>query len=386
MGKTGVPYLVAVDVGFGGLKYVSSAKPDPQVIPSAVVPGVATSRPLLASNEINVNELVVKTEDGTYFVGENALGMPVAEGVSVRTESRNRAQDEISRVLFHTGIGLSLPDESGKYEVVIITGLPNSDYEKKIQDDLEEFLQKDFTVEFYLDRENSIKKEVTVKKVVVLRQPEGTVTYNQFRFDKENFLVASKNRADYIGVIDFGHVSTDFALFRNGIILEDETKNKSTFGVTEVYKRLRRAIELKFSDMGYIFYPSDQDLDEAIETGHIRYRQQSFDVTDEIQNIVRERAVPLTKAITTAWGNESNRLHLIIATGGGAHVYGEEVRKNLEKENIQDFIVMENSRFTNLLGFYMYGVLELAEELGQEKVMTTYVEPVKELNPEHVTR
>lgn len=380
MGKNSELYLVGVDVGFGGLKYVSNAKPEPQVIPSGVVNGVPASRPLLSSKEINLNELVVKTEDGTFFVGENALGMPVEENISVRTEKRDRASDEKSRTLFHTGIGLSLPDESGKYDVAIVTGLPNSDYDKNIRENLEEFLKKDFKVEFYLDRDNSIVKEIHVTKVIVLRQPEGTVTFNQFEFDKENFLAPSEHRADYVGVIDFGHVSTDYALFRNGVVLEDETKNKSTIGVTEVYKRLRRAVELKFGDMGYPFHPSDQDLDYGIRNGHIKYRNTEFDIQDEINEIVAERAKPITSSITTAWGNEANRLQLIIATGGGAHVYAEEVGKNFEKENIQAFIILENSQFTNCLGFYMYGILELADELGYDKVMSDYVEPVKELH------
>lgn len=372
-------YLVALDVGFGGLKFMSSAKPEPQVIPSGVVPGVASSRPLFASTEINLNELVVKTEDGTFFVGENALGMPVEENVSVRTEKRDRAHDEKSRVLFHTGIGLSLPDEDGEYEITLVTGLPNSDYDKRIKEDLEEFLKKDFEVEFYLDRENSIKKKVKVKDVFVLRQPEGSVTYNQFAFDDEHFLVPSENKADYLGIIDFGHVSTDYALFRNGVILEDDTKNKSTIGVTEVYKRLRRLVELKFAEMGYMFHPSDQDLDYAIQTGNIKYRRTEFDITDEIKEVVAERAKPIVSSILTAWGNEANRLELIIATGGGAHVYAEEVKKLFEKENIQDFIIMENSRFTNLLGFYMYGVLELTNHMDKEDVLNNYVKQIKEL-------
>ncbi len=372
-------FLVGVDVGFGGLKFMSNAKPEPNVIPSGVVPGIPGSRPLLASSEINLNELVVKTEDGTFFVGENALGMPVEENVSVRTEKRDRAHDEKSRVLFHTGIGLSLPDESGTYEVNIVTGLPNSDYEKAIKESLEDFLKKDFEVSFHLDSENKIEKKVKVKDVIVLRQPEGSVTFNQFLFDKENFLAPSEHRADYLGVIDFGHVSTDYALFRNGVILEDETKNKSTIGVTEVYKMLRRAIELKFSGMGYMFHPSDQDLDNAIKSGSIKYRNTDFDISDEINNVVENRAKPIVSSITTAWGNEANRLELIIATGGGAHVYAEEVRKNFEKENIQDFVILENSQFTNLLGFYMYGVLSLSESEGKDEVFADYVDPVKGL-------
>lgn len=375
-----MPYLVGVDVGFGGLKYISNAKPTPNVVPSGVVDGVPSSRPLFSSKEINEDELVVKTKDGTFFVGENALGMPVEENVSVRTEKRDRAHDEKSRVLFHTGIGLSLPDESGTYDVVIVTGLPNSDYDKTIKDNLQKFLEEDFTVEFYLDSENSIVKKVNVEKVIILRQPEGTVTFNQFQFDNESFLTASENRADYLGIIDFGHVSTDYALFRNGVVLEDDTKNKSTIGVTEVYKRLRRAVELKFGGMGYMFHPSDQDLDHAIHTGKIIYRNQEFDIKEEIDEIIEERAKPITSAITTAWGNEANRLQLIIATGGGANVYAKAVGRNFEKEGIQAFVVLEDSQFTNCLGFYMYGILELSEELGYDTVMKTYVEIVKELN------
>jgi Actin like proteins N terminal domain len=370
-------YLVAIDVGFGMLKYISNAKPDWNVIPSAGLRGYVSSSNLYSEETINEKKLVVSTKDGTWFIGENALYMP-SNNESPRTKERDRANDPLSRTLFHTGIALAVPDEEGEYDVHIVTGLPNEDYDLFFKDNLQKFLEESFEVEFHLGSNKSIKKKINVLSVTIIRQPEGAVTYNQFAFDKEHFLTVSENARDYIGVIDIGHFTTDYALFRDGVIIEDVLLYGSADAVSLVYEKLRRKLLIMFANEYGLtgFKATDQELDEAIRTGIIKYNGTEFDCTEQVQETAKEVAQKIAKEILGTWSSEASRLDAILVTGGGSHVFSKYLAEQFEQNKRQGFKVLEAPQFSNVIGFYMYGAINLVDEYGQDKVYENYVLPV----------
>lgn len=373
--KAGLPYVVAVDIGFGGLKLVSNELQQPMIIPSTVVAGAKpSSSKLFELDGITEENLIVTTQDGTFFVGQQAMVVPTIS--SKRTQARDRANDTFSRVLFQTGIAMGVPNEAGEYEVALVTGLPNDDYELTIKDKLEEFLNKPFTVEFHLSETRIVKKDIKVVSVDILRQPEGSVTYDQFAFDEKSFLVPSPTAAMLLGVIDFGHVTTDYALFQDGVIIEDDTVNGSTVGVTEVYNRLKRKLTVMFDKLGYDYRATDQDLDIAVRTKQVSYAGQTFDVSKEVEDSAREVAKSIAKSILEAWGNETNRLERILVTGGGAHIFAPYLEEEFAARRKQKFTVASSSQFSNVIGFYMYACIIQAETQQQRDVFTYYINPV----------
>jgi len=370
-----MPLLVSIDVGFGELKRLSNIFPHPVAIPSAVVPGAkpASSR-LFELQTIDDDSLIVTTEDGTFFVGKQAMHVPTSG--SKRTQVRDRANDMMSRVLFQTGIALSVPHEDGEYKVFVVTGLPNDDYDLSVKKNLEEFLHRSFVVQFHLSETRTITKTIHVVGVEILRQPEGSVTYNQFDFDVERFLVPSPNARRTLGIIDFGHFTTDYALFRDGILIEDATINGSAVGVTEVYNKLRRRLIVKFDEMGYEYRPTDEDLDMAVRTHKIHYMNQEFDVSKEVQESAKEVAAIIAKEVLDAWGNETNRLESIIVSGGGSHVFSNYLLEEFKIRKKQGFHVIDAPQFSNVIGFYMYGCIALSDEYSSEALFSEYINPV----------
>lgn len=370
-----MPILIAVDNGFGEFKRISSAFPTPVVMPSAVVQGAKpSSSKLFELSTIEDNTLVVTTDDGTFFVGDHAMKIPTSG--SKRTQVRDRANDVASRVLFHTGIALSVPHEEGEYDVFVVTGLPNDDYELSIKKNLEEFINKSFSITFHLSETRSITKTINVIGSEILRQPEGSVTFNQFAFNKENFLVPSDNARPMVGVIDFGHFTTDYALFQEGVIIEETTMNGSTVGVTEVYTRLKAKLIAKFDDMGYDFRPTDQDLDAAVRNGSINYMGHSHDVSEEVEECARKVSSTIAKAVLDAWGNETNRLELILISGGGSNIFASYISEEFESRKKQGFQVIDAPQFGNTLGFFMYGCLALTANYTQEEIFKEYINQV----------
>lgn len=369
------PFLVGVDIGFGELKRVSNVFPTPVAIPSAVVPGAKpSSSKLFDMPTITDDCLIVTTEEGTFFVGNQAMHIPTSG--SKRTQVRDRASDLVSRVLFQTGIALSVPNDSGEYNVFVVTGLPNDDYDLSIKDNLEEFLNKSFEISFHLSETRTVTKKINIIGVEILRQPEGSVTYNQFNFNIDTFIGPSPNARTMVGIIDFGHFTTDYALFQDGVIIENDTVNGSTVGVTEVYNKLRRKLIVKFDSLGYEYRATDKDLDMAVRTGIVHYMGQNHDVTEEVRESAKEVASSIAKAVLDSWGNETNRLELIIVSGGGSRIFGEFLNEEFKARKKQGFQTLDAPQFSNVLGFYMYGIIAQAEEYSQDVLFNFYVNPV----------
>jgi Actin like proteins N terminal domain/StbA protein len=374
------PYLVAIDVGFGEIKYISNAKPYMQSIPSLAEIGRVEAANSLSEGVIDPDKLIVSTEEGTYFVGYQAN--LVSTETSKRTLVRNRASDNRSRVFFKTGIALALPDEDGEYEVIVPTGLPNADYEKSIKDNLEDFLSSPFEVTFHVGAGKSVTKKIKVKQLDIMRQPEGSVTWNQFMFlDKPDpntglFFGPGDQVKSRIGVIDFGHVTTDFALFNDGVIGDTEMSDSSS-GVTDAYKRLRKELTRYFDAEGYEdFNATDEDLDAAVKTGHVQYVGRDWKVEEQVTRAAKKVASDIAKDVLDTWGRETNRLEGILVSGGGSNLFAQHVRQVFAERNAQGFEIVESPQFSNVLGFYLRMTINLLRQYQPQEIFENYVAPI----------
>lgn len=376
--KVDMPYLTAIDVGFGNTKIISNHLGEGIVLPSTVVPGRPIASRMFNLKGINVHKLVVTTEDGTFFVGEQA--MQKNQGRSNRTQERDRANDVYSRVLFQTAIGLSVPNEEKEYNVFVVTGLPNADYELSIRDNMSKFLEQPYEITFHLGQ-RTITKKINVVGHEIMRQPEGSVTYNQFVYDdrfKETgeLLMPHEDAKGFIGVIDIGHYTTDYALFEDGVIIDSETTCGSTIATEELYNKLRNKLTQYFSEMGYEYKATDKDLDQIVKTGKLYYAGDTHDMREILRQCVEEVAEIIAKDVIDSWGNETNRLEAIILTGGGPHIFAESMEKAFAKRKRQQFVVLENPQLGNVIGYYMFGTMVLTDQYKLEQVRNQYVVPV----------
>jgi hypothetical protein len=279
---------------------------------------------------------------------------------------------------------MSVPDEEGEYDVFIVTGVPNADYDLNIRTDLEEFLTGSYEIDFHVGYDRHGKQPITVKKKInivgclVLRQPEGSVTYDSFIFDATKFLI-NKVKHKNLGVIDIGHGTTDAALFVNGT-LDDRRKDHiiSTVATTAVYDALRKLIVAKFDSMGKRIKVTDEDLDVAIRTKEIMHLNKPVNVSDEIDEAVSEVAPIISKAVQDAWGDEIFRLNAIYLTGGGAFIFADALEKLFAERGIDIMVTLDNPQFANVIGFYMVGALLLSNQVGQTTAYQEYVLPVFE--------
>jgi hypothetical protein len=377
--KQTYPYLAGIDIGFGITKFLSNYVTDGDNFPSTAMSGRAEGASGF-SGRIHKDELLVTIDGETHYVGLQALQVDM--GASNRTRDRNRAKDPVSRVLFKTAIAMSVPHEEGEYDVFVVTGVPNEDYDLNIRADLEEFLTGSYEIDFHVGYDRHQKKPITVRKKInivgnlVLRQPEGSVTYDSFVFDPVNFIINNVKHKN-LGVIDIGHGTTDAALFINGTI-DDRRKDHiiSTVATTAVYDALRKLIVAKFDSMGKRIKVTDEDLDQAIRTKEIIHLNKPVPVEEEIKAAVDEVAPIIVKAVLDAWGDEVFRLNAIYLTGGGAHIFDNAIRELLAEKGIDILVSLENPQFANVIGFYMVGALVQSKMIGETAAFEQYVIPV----------
>lgn len=378
--KSDYPIIMGLDVGFGNTKIISSSNGE-ITFSSFVCEGSINTR-MLSMPTIDLDYLVVHTEEGTYKVGEQAS--TADEDVkSNRTKERSRAKDPKSRVLFKTAIALGVPHQDGEYHVRLVTGLPNDDFNTEIRDDLIEFLQEPFEIQFDLGRKKVITKKIHVSFCEIIRQPEGTVFQRMIRFnsqfDPDNMIEPNPKFQKYIGIIDIGHGTTDYCIFKNGVIHESEKFSSSTYATVEVYERLRSKIQSKLSKEGYNQIPTDEDLDEVVRTKTMKYAKNLKDFTMEVNESVQEVTQKMVQEILETWSNEINRLHQIVITGGGADLFEKAINQLFRDKKIQ-FVDKEDApQMSNVLGFYMYNVNEYLneeEEADVEVVFKKYIQPI----------
>lgn len=379
--KTPVAILAAIDIGFGYIKGISTAKPFIQTLPSAVKTNSRPDVPGVARENIDLNSLIVSTEeDGAYFFGQRALNN-AATDEDLRDFARDRTLTPEGRTRLRAGIGLLLPDQDGDYEIYLSTGLPNSDMNTEVQSNLEAFLGKPYTVTFHLGNGHTVTKRITTKFTEIVKQPFGTLVRFLYDYSKKSFIAGSQRWVDSIGVIDFGHGTTDYSVFRNNDFIEVDNVEASLEGVKAVYKVLNSTLPAAFEAVaGYRKSSFKEDeLDQIVKHGYLEDGVEKYElseVRDEAVKVVAERIV---RKIHSSWESQASGLKVVLMTGGGANVFFEDVEKELKARNYRaKFVMMEDAQDANVFGFYMAGTLRLLQdqEFTPQEILELFVEPV----------
>jgi|GEM_PF-2937966 len=343
--------IVGLDIGFGGAKRLSSTG-QAGVMPSTVQTTNEKYANSLRNTTIDEDRLMVKTSDGIFHVGTQAMKSN-ALLVTNRTTNHDRASDQSFRVLFETNLAMCLPHEDGDYNVYVTTGLPNDDYELGIKKRLEEYINQTFTVTFYLGFGKTITKNINVIGSEIVRQPEGTVSYSQFAFTREGLLTTELYRS-MTAVIDIGHLTTDYALFSEGVFMDEQGTYASTVATSELYKRLRVSMPRYFDEnFGIAYTPTDADLDDAVRGIKIDFNGDQHDMAPLVQQAAKEIAEVIAHEVITSWGQHANRVKIILLTGGGAHIFQDALREEFVARKVQAFVAVDDPQMANVYGFYI---------------------------------
>ena len=288
-----------------------------------------------------VNNLVITQDGQQYYVGELArlqsqIRRPLA------SEGKMKSVDN---AILAIKAALSQVINGTAKQFVLATGVPvatSAQESKRLAQGLRGMhnihVRNDATKE-----EKNIKAQI--KRCLVLPEPYGTY-YKMLKDSQEE-------RAVDAVIVDIGHGSTDILCMYKGTMMR--TASGSIEEATDTLTvRLAQAIQEK---TGKIIKPFD--LMKSLETGRkeLLFSGEKWDISQALNASIKgiadvifdETERLLSNLPPDAW------IEKVIVTGGGAHLFGDQLQDLFWKRNIvkepEEVLIPENPTMCNAQGF-----------------------------------
>lgn len=318
--------LIGIDLGFSQVKLVEGNKHF--VFPSLI--GNPSNFELEKENQEIIDDLVVSTNDLTYYVGKKALETNNSR-FCMSTDKTNSSNDKVT---FLASLGLV----KGK-EVDVVTGLPVEDFKKKgLKEKLVSNMKGIHTFQF---RNKTMTTNVTSVKVI----PQAAGAFYDFLLTDKGKPKKEANEIlnGIVRVIDIGFKTTDIITMAYGEYKGDKSCTIQK-GMIDIHKELARYLNATY----------DRNL--PLSQMNDICRNQCFVHDGKIINLSKEIyqiEYPIAETIL----NESNALlgdtkevNLVIGVGGTMSVVSQFFSK------YYNCFTLNNIEFSNADGYYKYGL------------------------------
>ena len=304
---------LAFDPGYGGIKLFGCD--GCLAMQSAVSISSGDTVHRMDGLRISHPPLKVRTESGTFYVGEGAhdWGRPV-ENLDFE---RLTGSPEMLVLFLGAITRYKVPAEP----IDLIVGLPvvslMGEEAKATQRKVREFLQRSHS--WVADGK---EYQLQVENVRITSQPVGAMF--DYLLDDEGKMIAEKRTAfkSEIGILGIGMNTVELLVVRNGSPIQRFTTGE-TLGV-------RRLLELVNHQGLY----SRAELDTRLRVG-------SLDVSEVVPVWERE----ILGFVEQSWGNNHKRFHQVVVVGGGALILRDSVLRRFKaKAFIPDDPIIATAR------------------------------------------
>ncbi|MEW6622469.1 MAG: ParM/StbA family protein [Bacillota bacterium] len=310
---------VGVDLGYGFIKLIGAV--GEVKFPSIVGLGGELQYSTSLSfnkNELDLNNLMVKLNHETYFVGNLALRQ---SDIATRSLDSHRVNDKNSSVLMLTALGLLSKRDNEVFNLV--TGLPISNYNSH-----KEWAQKMYgqhEVAFIGDKTDRPKR-FTLKKIHVIPQPLGTF-YDQLLNSSGG--ITNKDLADLmIGIVDIGYKTTGYAAVNNLEMVEHLSYSNDN-ALSNAYRMVAAYLRKEYGINKEIF-----ELDNILEKGWLKIAGKLQDIENTKNEIFEKVASKIVTDILSIW--DYKEFDLIYLTGGGGQALAKYILPHFPNMRLVD--------------------------------------------------
>jgi plasmid segregation protein ParM len=321
--------IKAVDLGFGAVKGISSAR---QIeYPSAV----GTFRPVRFTsgmeNQEQKDKLCIEFEGKRYFVGSIAFKQSAPR---VTMNSTRFTSAEGLALMMSTLLLLS----NDQIETVnLIAGLPVNEY-AGLKDAYGEALQGSHYIQL-IDpdgKENNFYR-FNIEAVKILPQPVGTI------FDKvlsdAGELSNKKLASGRLAVLDIGKHTVDLVLTDALQFVDRSSVSYSDIGLFDAFKDISLALKGKGYDL-----PAD-----SLEP-YITGNKQLKGLAEQAEQAYAAQAEKIISRVLNTWPDLWG-FDMTYVTGGGALLLGDYLKQSLGSDKVE---VCSSPTFTNCKGYYKF--------------------------------
>lgn len=325
----------AIDVGFGNTKFTVSASGDEGGIQTMSFPSIANPvrDDILASGLVDeVNTVKVSVEGSRFEVGFDSLISKSSTSAPILHEEYIRQPQYMALVMG----ALHYMDVTTVDFLVL--GLP-----VKMMHLAEELKAKVVGV-----HKISESKTVTVKDCGVLAQPAGALSY--FGLNSAPEMVAAMQNSKLL-LIDCGYFTVDW-LLSLGFSKPDKVRSDShNSGMSTVLNEVSKQMA---QDLNITGYSEFDDIDLGLRTGTAWVYGKQVDMT-RYYPVVEQSSQNTINAIKNKVGDGRN-IQFIMLSGGSSFAFLPALKQAFPHE----IIVIENSVFSNVIGFQLRGEMKFS--------------------------
>jgi plasmid segregation protein ParM len=326
---------MAVDVGFGRVKGVSSAG-DRVDFPSVIgdfhpVKFVSGMEGDPSSN------LAIEYNYKRRFVGNAALKQTTPQA----TVDKERTVSEEGLTLLAAAMVLMAPEKPSE-QINLVVGLPVMHYETLKQKYLTAAKTLHMVDRLSLSGEPVERKYFSVVDVKVLPQPFGSL-FDRLLNDRGE-LIEKRLAAGKVGIIDIGYNTLDLARADNLEFINPRSTSFSGLGMFTAFQAL--SVEI-YRNLGIEIPP--ERIEPIIRQGEVKISGRQVSVEQFKRAAFKEAAAQIISRVKSTWPDRWE-LDQILITGGGAILLGEFLLSELG----QQAYVAEDPVFANVAGYLKF--------------------------------
>lgn len=228
----------------------------------------------------------------------------------------------------------------GGREVEIVTGLPVADFFLNGFKDEEKVAAKQANLLKSVTLTSGDEKTARITKVSVGCQ--AVAAWVDYALDDE-----LNERVDIEGpvaIVDIGGRTTDVATVINGQSVDHARSGTANIGVLDVYKAVEAVIGGKFKIRDK--FPLNT-IDAAVRTGKIRLWNKDNDVSDLVNEVLREHESKITREVERRIGSGA-AMNAVVFVGGGSALF-----KSIAGQ-YPNGVTLDDPEFANARGLYKY--------------------------------
>ena len=334
----------AIDVGYGNTKYVTNVdgdKIDCGHFPSQTF--YSASEPVQNGLGGARKTIAVPINGNYYEVG------PDVELAAHWLRSRQRHDGYTETEEYRAFMAGALHFMKAEVVDLLVLGLPVAHYMTKRQQ-----LAKSMTGTFELGK----KRQVEVKRVVVVAQPQGALMHYASSTGRLAEVMQAKSL-----IIDVGSRTFDWLVTR-GTQVVPRMSHSVNRGVSDVLRAIADAISAEIGEE----YNDLEGIDLALRTGKSpKIFQKPYDIKkfDKTVQIIADQAMNyMCERLENSYAFEH-----IVLVGGGAFLFRKAIKRRFSKLTIQE---VKDPLYANVRGFQIFGEKYAQERLvGTEQAKTT---------------
>lgn len=348
---------IAVDIGFGFVKAMNDMGKE------VVFPSVMTKRPETSLRGIvggSGDDYSIiyweETEEGQKNERKLFVGYAGMENGGTRKwEDKSEFNIEELKVLISTAVGVLNPDNK---QVDVCVGLPMSYYIQK-KDELINILES-LKAKVHYDTINGIR---VINFGSVFCFPQGAGAYYSAILDENGNVKDVGLATTSVGVIDVGYRTTDYLIMgkgRNGVVIKDFLSGSlEEEGMNKAFQEIERKISEEIGKNVGLMEVEKSILWFGSKLDH---RSGQFHLLEYEDQAYKELAERIISQLKIKWGDEADRLSVILVTGGGGETLYPVLKEKFEHAELQT-----NPSFANCKGYLGAQALKMKSENKRER-------------------